>query len=201
MRLFKRKKIYEERASTSAETEIAPDISADLLKALLNNENISREEALEIPSISGAISIISGIVSSLPIKLYRQGDNVTEIKNDSRLALLNHDTQDTLTTTQFWRAMIEDYYVGKGAYAYINRNLLEVKSLHYIENNCISILKNYDPIFKDYKICVNGTAREPYDFFKILRNTKDGMSGVPIQEEKRTLFSVAYHTKIGRAHV
>lgn len=194
MRLFKRKKIYEERASTSAETEIASDISADLLKALLNNENISREEALEIPSISGAISIISGIVSSLPIKLYRQGDNVTEIKNDSRLALLNHDTQDTLTTTQFWRAMIEDYYVGKGAYAYINRNLLEVKSLHYIENNYISILKNYDPIFKDYKICVNGTAREPYDFFKILRNTKDGMSGVPIQEEKRTLFSVAYHT-------
>lgn len=192
---FRKKKVYEERADTKEPVSVTPDIPADLLKALLGNENITREQALEIPSISGAISLIAGVVSCLPVKLYMQdGDKVREVKNDGRLKLLNHDTQDTLTATQFWRAMLEDYYLGKGAYAYINRSYLSVKSLHYIENSYIGILKNSDPVFKDYMIAVNGDAKEPFEFFKILRNTKDGMTGIPIQEEKKTLFSIAYHT-------
>lgn len=195
MGLFRKKKAYEERADTKVSESVTPDISADLLRALIGNENITREQALEIPSISGAISLIAGVVSCLPVKLYTQdGDKVSEVKSDDRLTLLNHDTRDTLTATQFWRAMLEDYYLGKGAYAYINRSYRSVKSLHYIENRYIGILKNNDPIFKDYMISVNGNAREPFEFFKILRSTKDGMTGTPIQEEKKTLFSIAYHT-------
>lgn len=195
MNLFKKRKAYEERADTKVSESVTPDVSADLLRALLDNENITREQALEIPSISGAISLIAGVVSCLPVKMYKQdGDEVREIKNDDRLALLNHDTQDTLTATQFWHAMLEDYYLGKGAYAYINRSYINVKSLHYIENSYIGILKGTDPIFKDYKIAVNGNEKEPFEFFKILRNTKDGMTGTPMQEEKKTLFSIAYHT-------
>lgn len=197
MGLFRKKKAYEERADTAQKMEeaIMPDISEKLLKALLSNEAMTREQALEIPSISGAINIIAGVVSCLPIKLYIQNkDKVNELKNDSRLAILNNDTQDTMTSTQFWRAMLEDYYLGKGGFAYINRDFLEIRGLHYIENDYISILKGCDPIFKDYKISVNGKAREPFEFFKILRSTKDGMTSIPLQEEKKTLFSVAYHT-------
>lgn len=192
---FKKKKDYEERADTKVSESVPPDVSADLLKALLGNETITREQALEIPSISGAISLISGVVSCIPIKLYMQeGDEVREIKNDDRLSLLNHDTQDTMTSTQFWRAMLEDYYVGKGAYAYINRSFTQVRSLHYIENSYIGYMKSPDPIFKDYKITINGNEKESFEFFKILRNTKDGMTGTPLQEEKKTLFSIAHHT-------
>lgn len=196
MRTFGRKKAYEERADTPKVSEsVTPAVAADLLRALMSDENVTRDQVLEIPSISGAINIIAGVVSSLPVRLYKQeNDRVTEIKEDNRLKILNNDTQDTMTSTQFWRAMMQDYYVGKGAYAYINRDFLEVKSLHYIENNYIGILKGYDPIFKDYKICVNGNAKEAFEFFKILRNTKDGMTGVPIQEEKKTICSIAYCT-------
>ncbi len=197
MRLFRKKKVYEERADTKVSESVIPDVSADLLRALLGSENITREQALEIPSISGAISLITGVVSCLPVKLYIQkNDKVSEIRSDDRLAVLNHDTQDTLTAVQFWRAMLEDYYVGKGAYAYINRSYTNIKSLHYVENSYIGFLKGSDPIFKDYQITVNGDAMEPFEFFKLLRNTKDGMTGTPIQEEKKTLFSVAYHTMI-----
>lgn len=197
MRLFRKKKVYEERADTKVSESVTPDVSADLLRALLGSENITREQALEIPSISGAISLITGVVSCLPVKLYIQkNDKVSEIRSDDRLAVLNHDTQDTLTAVQFWRAMLEDYYVGKGAYAYINRSYTNIKSLHYVENSYIGFLKGSDPIFKDYQITVNGDAMEPFEFFKLLRNTKDGMTGTPIQEEKKTLFSVAYHTMI-----
>ncbi len=197
MKLFRKKKVYEERADTKVSESVTPDVSADLLRALLGSENITREQALEIPSISGAISLITGVVSCLPVKLYIQkNDKVSEIRSDDRLAVLNHDTQDTLTAVQFWRAMLEDYYVGKGAYAYINRSYTNIKSLHYVENSYIGFLKGSDPIFKDYQITVNGDAMEPFEFFKLLRNTKDGMTGTPIQEEKKTLFSVAYHTMI-----
>lgn len=197
MKLFRKKKVYEERADTKVSESVTPDVSADLLRALLGSENITREQALEIPSISGSISLITGVVSCLPVKLYMQkNDKVSEIRSDDRLAVLNHDTQDTLTAVQFWRAMLEDYYVGKGAYAYINRSYTNIKSLHYVENSYIGFLKGSDPIFKDYQITVNGDAMEPFEFFKLLRNTKDGMTGTPIQEEKKTLFSVAYHTMI-----
>lgn len=192
---FKKKKDYEERTDTKVSESVTPDVSADLIKALLGSETITREQALEIPSISGAISLISGVVSCIPVKLYMQeGDEVREIKNDDRLSLLNHDTQDTMTSTQFWRAMLEDYYVGKGAYAYINRSFTQIRSLHYIENSYIGYMKGTDPIFKDYKITVNGYEKESYEFFKILRNTKDGMTGTPLQEEKKILFSIAHHT-------
>lgn len=197
MGLFRKKKVYEERADTKVSESVTPDISADLIRALLGGENITREQALEIPSISGAISLIAGVVSCLPVKLYMQdGDKVSEVRNDDRLMLLNHDTQDTLTAAQFWRAMLEDYYVGKGAYAYINRSYTNIRSLHYVENSYIGFLKGSDPIFKDYQITVNGNTMEPFEFFKLLRNTKDGMTGTPIQEEKKTLFSIAYHTMI-----
>ena len=197
MFLFKKKKDYEERADTKVSESVTPDVSADLIKALLGNEiiTITREQALEIPSISGAINLISGVVSCIPVKLYMQdGDKVNEIKNDDRLSLLNHDTQDTMTSTQFWRAMLEDYYVGKGAYAYINRNFTQIRSLHYVENSYIGYMKGTDPIFKDYKITVNGNEKEPFEFFKILRNTKDGMTGTPLQEENKIQFSIAHHT-------
>lgn len=195
MGLFRKKKGYEERADTKVSDSVTPDISADLLRALLGDENITREQALEIPSISGAINLIAGVVSCLPVKLYVQdGDKVSEVRSDDRLMILNHDTLDTLTATQFWRAMLEDYYLGKGAYAYINRSYTNIRSLHYVENSYIGFLKGNDPIFKDYKITVNGKAMEPFEFFKLLRNTKDGMTSKPLQEERKTQFSIAYHT-------
>ncbi len=139
---FKKKKIYEERADTKVAESVIPEVSADLLRALLGSEDVTREQAIEIPSISGSISLIAGVVSCLPVKLYiRDGDNVRELRDDDRLPLLNRDTQDTLTATQFWRAMLEDYYVGKGAYAYINRDFTGIRSLHYVENSYIGYLK------------------------------------------------------------
>ena len=189
---------HEERADTETSPKVSDSdtgVSAALLAALLGSAEISREKALEIPSINGAIGIIAATVSSLPIKLYKETQTgVEEIKNDRRLHILNHDTGDTLTATQFWRAMLEDYYLGKGAYAYINKNLTQYISLHHVENGHISFMKNTNPIFKDYTIMVDGKEYSKYSFLKILRNTKDGFKSQPIQEESKTMLSIAYHT-------
>lgn len=190
MAWFKKKK--EERADST--TGSADDV---LLKALLGNTSITKEQALNIPSLKSCINFIADTVSMLPIKLYRDNKGkAEEVKDDVRVDLLNDDTKDTMDAVQFWRAIITDYFLGKGGYAYINRHLNRVISLHYVDETHVTTIKNVDPIFKSYKILVNGKEYWPHEFIKILRNTKDGAEGVSIIKENNLILSVAYNSLI-----
>lgn len=166
-----------------------------LLKALLGGGSATKDMALQIPTVSGGIDLIANIVSSTPIKLFRDTEGkAVEVKDDPRIKLLNDETGDTLNANEFWHAMIRDYYIGKGGYAYINKEKGEFKGLHYVDEARVSINLGNDPIFKDFDIQVNGVPYRPFDFLKILRNTKDGACGVPITEENSKLIEVAYQS-------
>lgn len=182
----------EVRADTNERTGDVVE-SDVLLNALLGRNVVTKEKALEIPTVQACINLIAGTISSLPINLYEKGKDgkVKEVR-DQRTFLLNNDTGDTLTATQFWRAMLEDYYIGKGGYAYINWNGMDVRSIHYVDEEYISIQKNTDPIFKDYDILVQGQRYKPYQFFKILRKTKDGMTSRSIAEDNPLIIGVVH---------
>ena len=185
----------EVRADTNAQTGevVASDV---LLSALLGKSIVTKRKALEIPTVQSCINLIAGTISSLPIKLYHENEDgsVEEIKGDRRTFLLNKETGDTLTATQFWRAMLEDYFVGKGGYAYINWTGLNIWSVHYVEEGQISFIHNSDPIFKEYDIMVQGQRYRPYQFFKILRKSKNGRDSVSIMEENPLLIDVCYNS-------
>lgn len=166
-----------------------------LLQAMLGGGGISKEKALQVPTVAGGVDLIAGIVAGTPIKLYRDGPGkAEEVKNDPRLQLLNDETGDTLNANEFWRAMVRDYYLGKGGYAYIRKEKGEFAGLHYVDEAQVAVLKNEDPIFKDFKLQVGGRSYEAYDFLKILRDTKDGAQGVPITRESGKLIEVAYES-------
>lgn len=166
-----------------------------LLQAMLGGGGISKEKALQVPTVAGGVDLIAGIVAGTPIKLYRDGPGkAEEVKNDPRLRLLNDETGDTLNANEFWRAMVRDYYLGKGGYAYIRKEKGEFAGLHYVDEAQVDVLKNEDPIFKDFKLQVGGRSYEAYDFLKILRDTKDGAQGVPITRESGKLIEVAYES-------
>lgn len=166
-----------------------------LLKALLGGGPVTRETALQVPTVSGGIDLIAAVVAGTPIKLYREGGGkAEEITDDSRLRLLNDETGDTLNANEFWRAMTRDYYLGKGGYAYIHQEKGEILGLHYVEEGRVSIQRGTDPIFKDFNILVDGRPYLPCDFLKVLRNTRDGAEGVPITVENSKLIEVAYQT-------
>lgn len=175
--------------------EVTPPISDALLKALLNHEEITREKALTIPAVSGAVEFICNCVASMPVKLYKymQG-KVIEVDDDPRVQMLNGDTGDTLDGFQLKKAMVEDYLLGKGGYCYIRRYRNEVTGLFYVEDTYIAVLKNYKPIFKDYEILVEGKSYKPYEFIKLLRNTKDGASGTGLTSEVSKALETAYNT-------
>lgn len=187
MGFFKRLFGLEERAAGEVQIEDS------LLKALIGSGNVTREMALQVPTIAGAIDLIGNVVASTPIKLYREGDQkAEEIRDDPRLRILNDETGDTLDANQFWKAITRDYFLGKGGYAYIQKTNGAFSGLYYVEESRISIQKSSDPIFKDFNILVEGQSYMPFHFLKILRNTRDGASGVPITEENSKLIEAAY---------
>lgn len=188
MPFWKRKKPEQERDI---------DVSDTLLQAILNGETITREKAMTLPAVSGAVDFISNSVACMPIKLYKyKKGEVTEIENDPRVHMLNSDTGDTLDGFQMKKAMVEDYLLGKGGYAYINRSMNDVTGLYYVEERFITIMKTYEPIFKTYTILVEGGEYYPHEFLKVLRNTKDGASGIGVTVELSKALEAAYQTLI-----
>ena len=192
MGLFRRKEKPEERAAPGREV----DASDSLLRALISGTDVDKTILLQIPAVRGCLEKIAGTVCRLPIKLYRKVDGkVEEITEDARLRLLNKETGDTLNADEFWRTMLEDYYLGRGAYAYIRKNGIgEYEGLHYVEEEKVSVLKNYDPILKSYSIMVMGKTYHPFEFLKLHRRTKDGAEGIPLWQDNPLIFSVAYNS-------
>ena len=181
-----------------------PPVRDVLLKALLDGETITREKALTLPAVSGAVDLICSCIASMPVKLYKykQG-KVESVDDDNRVRLLNGDTQDTLDPYQMKKAMVEDYLLGKGGYCYIKKDRNDVTGLYYVEDRYITIWKTYHPIYKTYRIFVAGYDDgekkqvgyyEPYEFIKLLRNTKDGASGIGLTAEVSKALETAYQT-------
>lgn len=186
----------EKRAEETADVGVKADDA--LLSAMFGDSGMTRDKIMEIPTVCACINMLAGTVASLPIKLYRFGEEgkPEEITEDERLKLLNLDTGDTLNAYEFWLNMVEDYFVGKGAYAFINKHAGHFTGLHHVEESKVTVLKNEDPIFKKYMLQVNGATYMPHEFLKIRRRAKDGVSGKPLHEEKPLIFAVAYATMI-----
>lgn len=168
-----------------------------LLSAGIIAGDITKEQALNIPAVSACVGIISDTVASLPVLLYKEEDGkVTEIKDDTRIALLNDDTKDTLDAFQFKKALVEEYLLNGAGYSYINRYRNEIISLHFVENRNVAVNMGVDPIFKSYDILVNGTMYRDFEFLKLIRKTKDGVTGKGIIQENNKMLSVAYNSLV-----
>lgn len=172
--------------------ETTIELNDVLLKALINGGDITRDMAMSIPVVAESVDTICNMVSMIPIKLYKtKEDSVIEV-DDERVALLNDDTKDTLDGVQFKKAIVEDYLLSKGGYAFINKKRNKVLSLNYVESEKITITKNTDPIFKSYNFMVNGKEYKDFEFIKILRNTKDGAGGESVISQVSKAIDTAY---------
>ena len=169
-----------------------------LLKALLGGEEITRDMAMSIPVVARAVDLITSQVSMIPIKLYKETiDSKTKKKkveevDDVRISLLNDDTKDTLSGVQFKKALVEDYLLDKGGYAYINKKRNIIQSLNYVKADEVFVFKNSDPIFKRYEFNIMGRPYRDYELLKILRNTKDGASGTSLTSQVSKALETAF---------
>jgi HK97 family phage portal protein len=130
----------------------------------------------------------------MPVKLYKykQG-KVEEQDKDARVTMLNIDPNDTLNGYQLKKALVEDYLLGRGGYCYIERERNEVVALKYIPEEFISIYRDPNPLDKWFTIFCYDTEFYPWQFIKLLRNTKDGASGVGLCAEVSKALETAYN--------
>ena len=171
-------------------------INDAILKTLIAGEEIDREKVLMIPAVSSAVGLICDSFAMIPFKLYKKttkdGKKETTEVEDCRVNIINYDTGDTLDGFQFKKAIAEDYLLGKGGYAYINKKRNSFIGLNYVQENKVLFERNTDAIFKNYNILIDGNTYRPYDFLKILRKTKNGAYGIGYTKEISKSLETAY---------
>lgn len=196
MNIFKKLFGFESRAAE--QTEITPEVSAELLRALVGGDEMNAEKALEIPAFSAAVDFISGTAAMLPVKLYRENTEAhttEEITDDRRLFLLNDEANFTMGALACRRAQVRDMLIYGSGFLYIKQNVFgEVESLHYVKKSDVSVQTNAHPIFKDFNIYVGGHGYLPFNFVILARNSSDGVTGIGAVEEHKTLLSAMYST-------
>lgn len=196
MPLFKKreKTPAQESQDVSVRTSVDESTVSDvLLRALLSGETISRDKAMNIPAVASAVDLISSSIASMPVRLFKYKDeHVEEVTKDDRVAMLNGDTRDTLDGFQMKKALIIDYLLDGNGYCYIKKEGNDVAGLYYVDDRFIAISILDEPINKTYTIGCGGGMYQPFDFIKLLRNTRNGAFGFGVTEEISKALETAY---------
>lgn len=185
------------RRETPQTTSNIIEPSDALLRALLSGEEVNRESAMSVPAVAAAVDRIANVVGMLPVRLYQESSagedrrKVTEIHGDSRTKLLNVDTADLLDTFQFKKAMATDYLIDRGAFAVIKKQRVDWVGLHHVDPGFVTYYKNTDPVYKTASYQIGNNRYQPHEMIIMLRQTRDGVSGVSIIEEVRRALSTA----------
>ena len=188
----------QERQDVSVGTSVDESTVSDvLLRALLSGETISRDKAMNIPAVASAVDLISSSIASMPVRLFKyKDDHVVEVTDDDRIAMLNGDTKDTLDGFQMKKALVIDYLLDGNGYCYIKRDGNDVAGLYYADDRFIAISILDEPLYKSYTIGCGGGMYQPFEFIKLLRNTRNGAFGFGVTEEISKALETAYKSML-----
>lgn len=176
------------------------EVDEPLLRAILLGQGISKEDALKIPAVAKNVGLITDMISTIPVKLYRRDNEGKMIEvEDERVNLLNFDTKDTLTGVEFKRAMVEDYLLDKGGYAIISRrkNSNKVSSINYTDATYINVMVDgTDHVHKTVTFTADGHEVESRNMIRLLRNTKNGGTGTSVVKQVEAALQAAYESML-----
>ena len=101
-----------------------------------------------------------------------------------------------MTAQEMKIGMVRDYLLYGRGYAYINWSRNSVSGLHYIRASDVSYNSPVDPIFRSTTYCIGGKAGTSRINLRLLRHTRDGVSGVSVVDENKEMLSIAYTTML-----
>lgn len=164
-----------------------------ILTRTFGGSDVTADEAMQIPSYAASVAFIAGTVASLPVKLYEERDGQTkEIREDPRLPLLNGYTGDLMDTASMLRGMVADYFNHGAGWAYVERRYNTVTGLHYVSAKDVQVTVRENPIYHDADVYVQGKLYKPFEFLRIVRNTKNGVTGQSIPDQSPVPIAATY---------
>lgn len=160
---------------------------------------ISEEQAMQIPSVSAAVDLITGSIAQLNFKLMKKDDETGEVtlKNDDyRLYLLNRQPNENMDAYSYKREMVKDYLLYGASNTVIERNLNKINSLYLLPTKQISVQVYVKDGYKKYaKTTLNNasgtTAFEDWQLMSVLKDSKDGLTGIGVLQKNYEVLNLA----------
>ena len=177
------------KENRSTENEVIADI-LNGLSPLRDGKIITRKEAMSIPVVTKSVNWIASAISGLPIKMYKRTDKgYVEVYDDYRLPLLNNYSGNCMTANDLKKQLITDLLLDGNGYAYISKLGNKIEKLSYIPTNKLTYTESVDNINKIVNIWVDGHQVQDYNVFRLVNNTKNGVSGIGFVSDCQDLLS------------
>ncbi len=173
----------------STDDQIIADV-LNGLSPLVNSKTITKQQAMSIPVVTKSVNWIASAISGLPIKMYKRTDKgYVEVYDDYRLPLLNNYSGNCMTANDLKKQLITDLLLDGNGYAYISKLGNKIEKLSYIPTNKLTYTESVDNINKIVNIWVDGKEVRDYNVFRLVNNTKNGVSGIGFVSDCQDLLS------------
>lgn len=163
------------------ETRSDDEVLADFISGLspLSGKVVSKKEALSIPVVAQSVNWIASVISALPIKMYKKTEKgFIEVYDDYRLPLLNEYSGNCMTANDLKRQIISDLLLDGNGYAYISKRGNKITKLSYVPTTKLTYTESVNSIDKILNVWVDGKPVQDYNVFRVVNNTKNGISGI-----------------------
>ena len=164
---------------------------ADVAEGLITGSNtVTRQQAMSIPVVTKSVNWVASVIASLPIKMYQKTDSgYTEVYDDYRLPLLNNYSGNGMTASDLKKQVLMDLLLDGNGYAYISKKGNKITKLSYIPVNRLTYTESVATIDKIVNVWVDGNPVQDYNVFRLVNNTKNGISGVGFVSDCQDLLS------------
>lgn len=167
------------------------EVLADVAEGLIpTGTTISRQQAMSIPVVAKSVTWIAGAIAALPIKMYHKTDSgYQEVYDDYRLPLLNDYSGNGMIANDLKRQILVDLLLDGNGYAYISKKGNKITKLSYIPTSRLTYTESVDTIDKVVNVWVDSRQVQDYNVFRLVNNSKNGISGVGFVSDCQDLLS------------
>lgn len=166
-------------------------VLADVAEGLIQSgTTITRQQAMSIPVVTKSVAWIASAIAALPIKMYTKTDSgYQEVYDDYRLPLLNDYSGNGMIANDLKRQVLTDLLLDGNGYAYISKKGNKITKLSYIPTHRLTYTESVDTIDKIVNVWVDGKQVQDYNVFRLVNNSKNGISGIGFVSDCQDLLS------------
>ena len=169
------------------DSEVLADVAEGLIQS---GSTVTRQQAMSIPVVTKSVAWIAGAIAALPIKMYHKTDSgYQEVYDDYRLPLLNDYSGNGMIANDLKRQILVDLLLDGNGYAYISKKGNKITKLSYIPTSRLTYTESVDTIDKVVNVWVDGRPVQDYNVFRLVNNSKNGISGVGFVSDCQDLLS------------
>lgn len=167
-------------------------VTEEFLAAVLGDEEITEEKAMQIPAVASCIEYISNKVALAPVELFKRNTDGMDPIRDYRVQLLNDEPSEFFDGILFRKMLVKDYLLHGVCYAYKKMQGNQIEELVYIPQSKIQKTWSEDALNRSVRYWIEGEEIPEYMLFRMLRHSEDGVNGKGLLSANREELAVAY---------